>query len=307
MIDLLRSSLDYRFCYPDELARLNSTSKAKMPRKHKTAATVAENRDAQRRSRARRQELIADLQGRLEKYERMGVEASIEMQRVAQAVSVQNQRLKDLLGVYGVSDREIERYLSSPEEHHRALTDGCRCNSCGRLLLGITQMSAMPTDDPPQGLSLSASSMAGDAAPMMSNLIPPTAGRNQPSSTEPLLELIQPQEENEEVLFLREEEPISNHEIHEANGAGNTAASSSSAPTDVLSPLSDSFDSSNSIIHSSNQSEPLETSCDKAAEILVEFHSHTDPSWARSALGCHGDDSCSVKNTKIFQLMDHIH
>ncbi|ENH65212.1 hypothetical protein FOC1_g10000875 [Fusarium oxysporum f. sp. cubense race 1] len=190
---------------------------------HKTAATVAENRDAQRRSRARRQELIADLQSRLEEYERMGVEASIEMQRVAQAVSVQNQRLKDLLGV-------------------------------------ITQTSAMPTDDPPQGSSWSAPSMAGDAAPMMSNLIPPTAGRNQPSSTEPL----------------------------------------SSAPTDVLSPLSDSF-------HSGNQSEPLETSCDKAAEILVEFHSHTDPSWARAALGCRGDNSCSVKNTKIFQLMDHIH
>ncbi|KAK2683981.1 hypothetical protein RAB80_001927 [Fusarium oxysporum f. sp. vasinfectum] len=300
LIDLPRSSLHYLFCHPHELARLNSTSKAKMPRKHKTAATVAENRDAQRRSRARRQELIADLQSRLEEYERMGVEASIEMQRVAQAVSVQNQRLKDLLGVYGVSDCEIERYLSSPEEHYRALTGGYRCSSCGRLLLGITQTSAVPTDDPPQGSSWSAPSMAGDAAPMMSNLIPPTGGRNQPSSTEPLLELIQPQEENEEVLLLHEEEPIPHHDIHKANGAGKTAGSSSSAPTDVLSPLSDSF-------HSGNQSEPLETSCDKAAEILVEFHSHTDPSWARAALGCRGDNSCSVKNTKIFQLMDHIH
>ncbi|KAL5617963.1 hypothetical protein FOVSG1_000185 [Fusarium oxysporum f. sp. vasinfectum] len=133
------------------------------------------------------------------------------------------------------------------------------------------------------------------------------AGRNQPSSTEPLLELIQPREDDGEVLLLREEEPTSHHEIRETDGAGNTAASSSSAPTDVLSPLSDSFDSSNSIIHSGNRSEPLETSCDKAAEILVEFHSQTDPSWARSALGCHGDNSCSVKNTKIFQLMDHIH
>ncbi|TXC04006.1 hypothetical protein FocTR4_00000194, partial [Fusarium oxysporum f. sp. cubense] len=190
---------------------------------HKTAATVAENRDAQRRSRARRQELIADLQSRLEEYERMGVEASIEMQRVAQAVSVQNQRLKDLLGV-------------------------------------TTKKSAMPTDDTLQGSSWPAPSMNEDAVPMVSNLIVPTAGRNQPSSTEPLLEL-----------------------------------------------LSDSFDSSNSIVHSGNRSEPLETSCDKAAEILVEFHSQTDPSWARSALGCHGDNSCSVKNTKIFQLMDHIH
>ncbi|KLP10132.1 Uncharacterized protein Y057_2610 [Fusarium fujikuroi] len=66
---------------------------------NKTAATVAENREAQRRSRARRNELIADLQSRLKEYERTGVTASIEMQRVAQAVNVQNQRLKNLLGV----------------------------------------------------------------------------------------------------------------------------------------------------------------------------------------------------------------
>ncbi|KAJ0120398.1 Uncharacterized protein HZ326_31716 [Fusarium oxysporum f. sp. albedinis] len=130
-----------------------------MPRKNKTAASIAENREAQRRSRARRQELIADLQSRLEEYERMGVAASIEMQRVAQAVNVQNQRLKDLLGVYGVSEYEIERYLSSPKEDHQALNAGHRCNTCGRLLLGITQTRAMSTDDLPQSSFRSASSM----------------------------------------------------------------------------------------------------------------------------------------------------
>ncbi|EWZ78560.1 hypothetical protein FOCG_18066 [Fusarium oxysporum f. sp. radicis-lycopersici 26381] len=282
-----------------------------MPRKNKTAASVAENREAQRRSRARRQELIAGLQSRLEEYERMGVAASIEMQRVAQAVNIQNQRLKSLLGVYGVSEYEIERYLSSPEEDHRALNARHRCNTCGRLLLGITQTRATSTDDPPQSSSGSASSMARDAVPILvsvlSNPILPTPDRKQPSSTERPIESIQPREESEGVFMLQAEEQGFHHQMHGANRVDNTAADSSSAPTDVLSPLSNSFDSSNSIIHSCNHSEPLETSCDKAAEILVELHNHTDPSWARLALGCYGDSSCSVKNTKIFQLMDHIH
>ncbi|CZR35903.1 uncharacterized protein FPRO_03837 [Fusarium proliferatum ET1] len=278
-----------------------------MPRKNKTAASIAENREAQRRSRARRQELIADLQSRLEEYERMGVAASIEMQRVAQAVNVQNQRLKNLLGVYGVSEDEIEQYLSSPEEDHRALNARHRCNTCGRLL----QTRDISTDDPSQSSFGSALSMAGDAVPIFASVLSsptlPTPGRKQPSSTEPQIESIQPREENERVFMLQIEEQGFHHQMHAANRLDNTTADSSSTPTGMLSLLSDSFDSSNSIIHSSNHSEPLETSCDKAAEILVELHNHTDPSWARLALGCYGDNSCSVKNTKIFQLMDHIH
>lgn len=236
----------------------------------------------------------------------MGVAASIEMQRVAQAVNVQNRRLKNLLGVYGVSEDEIEQYLSSPEEDHRALNARHRCNTCGRLL----QTRDISTDDPSQSSFGSASSMDGDAVTTFTSVLSsPTLsmpGRKQPSSTEPPIESIQPREENEGVFMLQVEEQGFHPQMHTANRLDNTTADSSLTPTGVLSPLSDSFDSSNSIIHSSNHSEPLETSCDKAAKILVELHNPTDPSWARLALGCYGDSSCSVKNTKIFQLMDHL-
>lgn len=243
----------------------------------------------------------------------MGVAASIELQRVAQAVNVQNQRLKSLLGVYGASEDEIERYLSSPEEDHRALNARHRCNTCGHLLLGVTQTRVMSTDGVSQSSFGSALNMAGDAVPILSSALSnptlPTPGRKQPSSTGPPIESIQPREENEGVFMLQAEEQGFHHQMHAANRLDNTTADSSSAPIDVLSPLSDSFDSSgssDSIIHSSNHSKPLETSCDKAAKILVELHNHADPSWARLALGCYGDSSCSVKNTKIFQLMDHL-
>ena len=169
----------------------------------------------------------------------------------------------------------------------------------------------MSMDDPPQSSFESASSMAGDAVPILASILsnptlPTSAGKQPPSAEPPIESILIPQEDNKGVFMLQAEAHGFHHQMHAANGLDNTTADSSSAPTDALSPLSDSFDSSDSIIRHSNHSEPLETSCDKAAEILVELHNHADPSWARSALGCHGDSSCSVKNTKIFQLMDHV-
>lgn len=226
------------------------------------------------------------------------------MQRVAQAVNVENQRLKNLLGSYGVSEDEIEQYLSSPEEDNRALNTIHRCNTCGRLQSGITQARDMSTGDLSQRSFGSALSMTGDAVPTLASVLSPP-GRKQPLSTSPPIESIQARENNEGVFMLQEEEQAFHHQMHAANGLDSTTADNSSFPIGALSPLSDSFDAFTSIIYSSNQLEPLETSCDKAAKILMEIHNHTDSSWARLALGCY-EDSCYVKNTIIFQLMDSL-
>ncbi|TDZ53837.1 hypothetical protein CTRI78_v006737 [Colletotrichum trifolii] len=288
-----------------QLAQLSLTLE-----QNKTAASIAENRDAQRKSRARRQELVADLQRRLDEYERMGVSASIEMQRVAQAVNVQNQRLKSLLGAYGVSGDEIERHLSSPVGGHPALNARHRCITCGRYSPGIPQTIAMSMDDPSQSSLGSATSMARDTVPMLASVLSnptlPTSAGKQPASAEPPVgSMLTLQGINEGVSGLPAEEHGSHHQMHAANRLDDTTTESSPAPTDTLPPLSDSFDSSDAVIRHSNHSASLETSCDEAAKILAELHSHADSSWARSALGCHGDSSCSVKNTRIFQLMDH--
>lgn len=277
------------------------------PLQNKTAATVAENRDAQRRSRARRQELIADMQSRLEEYDRKGVAASVEMQRVAQAVNVQNQRLRMLLVMHGVSELEIEQYLSSPEGDHTVLNSRRRCNTCGRFLLGVTQTRSISTDDQQRRSSGPVSLVAREAVPtlvpVLSNPILPTPGREQPSFTEPPTVSIQTREEDDGKFMLEEEEPELHNPIHKGTRRDHKAPDSLPAQRDVL---SDTFESSNSIIHPFDHPEPLETPCDKAAEILVELRGHADSSWARVALGCYGVGSCSVKNTEIFRLMDDI-
>ncbi|KAK0709259.1 hypothetical protein B0T26DRAFT_653008, partial [Lasiosphaeria miniovina] len=78
--------------------------------KTSAAARVREN---QRRSRARRREFVENLQTRVQEYERRGVEATLEMQRIARAVALQNSRLRSLLTSAGVSNSEVERYLDS--------------------------------------------------------------------------------------------------------------------------------------------------------------------------------------------------
>ncbi|KAK6333144.1 hypothetical protein TWF718_010967 [Orbilia javanica] len=72
-------------------------------------------RNNQRRSRANQKELVNSLQQRLREYETKGSHASVEMQRAARKVALENQRLRMLLQQEGVLPAEIDHYLSSFE------------------------------------------------------------------------------------------------------------------------------------------------------------------------------------------------
>ncbi|KAG9251654.1 uncharacterized protein F5Z01DRAFT_275548 [Emericellopsis atlantica] len=82
-----------------------------MPRKIRKPASATENRENQRRSRARRRELVQDLQEKVARFEREGVQASIELQRIAKALELENHRLRALLDRKGVAPDEIARHL----------------------------------------------------------------------------------------------------------------------------------------------------------------------------------------------------
>ncbi|KAF3479878.1 uncharacterized protein GIQ15_06854 [Arthroderma uncinatum] len=76
------------------------------------ASRVREN---QRRSRARRKEYIQDLETRLQRYERHGVDVTIEVQAAARKVARQNAMLRSLLNSFGLSDSKIDEYLFHAE------------------------------------------------------------------------------------------------------------------------------------------------------------------------------------------------
>jgi hypothetical protein len=68
-------------------------------------------RDNQRRSRARRKEYIEDLEQRIRRFERQGVEATTEVQAAARKVAKENALLRSLLVAHGVSHYAIDDYL----------------------------------------------------------------------------------------------------------------------------------------------------------------------------------------------------
>ncbi|KAF9874903.1 hypothetical protein CkaCkLH20_07597 [Colletotrichum karsti] len=77
------------------------------------SANAIRIRDNQRRSRARHKEFVDELQRKVQEYEKRGVEATVQMQKAARDVSIENARLKSLLASRGVSAEQIEAYLRS--------------------------------------------------------------------------------------------------------------------------------------------------------------------------------------------------
>lgn len=214
--------------------------------------------------------------------------------------------------MYGVSEAEIEWYLSSPEEDRQTLNSQQRCTTCQRLLPVMPQSTATSVQDSTQTPSGSGFGSARGTEPTLTSVSSapslPTSAGNQVLSTEPRIELMPGSREGAAGVFvLSADESDSHHQMSAVDRGDNTSVGYHSAITDTFSPLPDSHDSSDPSICHSKRPGPLETSCDKAAKILVDLHNQTDLSSARSALGCRGDSSnCSIKNTSFFQLMDHL-
>ncbi|KAH7368700.1 hypothetical protein B0T11DRAFT_66742 [Plectosphaerella cucumerina] len=91
---------------PTKRAR-KSTAQTKDP------ANASRIRDNQRRSRARRKEYVEELQRQVQEYEKQGVQASLDIQKAARDVSIENSRLRTLLSHRGVSAPEVDAYLRS--------------------------------------------------------------------------------------------------------------------------------------------------------------------------------------------------
>ncbi|KAI9897865.1 hypothetical protein N3K66_007721 [Trichothecium roseum] len=99
-----------------------------MPRKFKTEASVMQDRENQRRSRARRKDYVQDLETRLREYERRGVGATVEMQQAARAVEAENSALRSILADF-LAPREIEARLRAAGGDMPAVSDGLRTHS----------------------------------------------------------------------------------------------------------------------------------------------------------------------------------
>lgn len=79
---------------------------------------------------------MEDLQRKVREHEAREVQATLEMQRAARVVALENSRLRSLLSSKGVSEDEVERYLASPGEgcqapRREAAGSGCCSEGSG--------------------------------------------------------------------------------------------------------------------------------------------------------------------------------
>ncbi|KAF8463441.1 hypothetical protein BDZ91DRAFT_796303 [Kalaharituber pfeilii] len=94
-------------------------------------------RDNQRRSRARKKEYVASLEAKYQECQRLGIEASIEIQNAARAVVRENQRLRELLRKVGVVDEEVDRWI---------VDGGLEEGAVGRVQKGLGRKPCPPLD-----------------------------------------------------------------------------------------------------------------------------------------------------------------
>lgn len=195
----------------------------------------------------------------------------------ARAVNVENQRLRALLNILGASSKDISTFLASYDHRHHGKPAPC-VNSCDGARPAMTPNSPCPNPRKPITRTI-----AAPLSPAPSSVS--TRHADVVVTTAPT-----PLEATEMVMT----------EMDECSQARPVTSSQ------ILSEVSDCFCPRGPLPLHASPIDISETSCDVAAEILVELHNQTDATEVRIALGCTGTADCLVKNTKIFQLMDSI-
>ncbi|KAF1960731.1 hypothetical protein CC80DRAFT_544128 [Byssothecium circinans] len=293
-----------------------------MVRKTQDTPSSIRIRENQKRSRDRRKGLLDSLQKRVQDFELNGVRATHEMQQAARRVAQENERLRSLLALHGVSRERVDLYLSS--------FDGSGATNC-------PQVTSMKTTVPCQ------SSTPETASGPASNTVPPTwksvaenpsvshlSGRdfghdgqalqrepwnvNQSSKryqgrdltvrhleSAPLHGHLQAASESSSVMSQVPENYSETQNIDRPNSRVHEFAASEKA--DLCPNDPDCFCPPISAIEDGSSSPGLETSCETAARIIIEMSGDKDRDLVRASLGCSGRGDCNVKNTTILQVM----
>ncbi|EGD86269.1 hypothetical protein H112_07200 [Trichophyton rubrum D6] len=250
------------------------------------AARVREN---QRRSRARRKEYIQDLEARLQRYERHGVDVTIEVQTAARKVARQNVMLRSLLNSFGVTDAKIDEYLAYAEEHNSSPS------SAPEKWVPAAAAAAAPVTSP--------ATLPATTVPAVVPAAVPATAVGQPSpapvhASPAPSRCCRPKQEPREcpAPVVAERVPSAAPQACSASPADSTTSEADIANN----PSSDGV----SAPSSSKQWSEDTTPCEEAARIIASMRGDCDEQSVRDELGCGSNKTCMVNNMTIFQVMD---
>ncbi|KEY68595.1 hypothetical protein S7711_10982 [Stachybotrys chartarum IBT 7711] len=286
-----------------------------MPRKrikNNLSTSRIQNRDNQRNSRARHRQYVKDLQDRVSRYEREGVQASIELQQVARAVKCENQRLRALLRHYGVSHHEIDRHLwLAGHDDSASSLHGCNSRqpfpstgtveSCAKdqfpqnPLLPVTTFTQ--NEDTPSTASTATST----------SLIYPPQNQHQthlPAFTAPVAP-------STPVKSAAQRRALESHHASYSPKRADTSfvcngdTTIVGIPREILPPVSDCFCPPEMPIPAAGP-ESKGIPCKVAIDLVAGLQQNIQVDEVRGWLRCGESDDCEVPSSNLFLLMDKI-
>jgi hypothetical protein len=237
------------------------------------------------------------------------------MQRAARAVALENERLRVLLAHHGVSQDEINAYLSSSESISRT-PDSCSSRqsnaggSAPKTHKNRQRVTVRPNSKALGEAAVDSSALLSRTAGFLTSPVPclagPFAARPKPSEPDspstPPASSVNSNFAIGDAYGEVEQEACQCPKSRDRDSACNSMPDLGE-PQDMLPPIYDhrwAPRSPSPILNST------EMSCEAAAHILAELQGHRDPEQARDDLGCTGTSDCLVRNTELFRLMDRM-
>jgi hypothetical protein len=226
------------------------------------------------------------------------------MQRAAKAVALENQRLRDLLASCGVSRGEVDTYLASFTSVQGGSSS--QNQSTSTTVEQLQSGYRVTNDTIGDHDSHHSSSLCGHIGPMHGGLRSTVPSSTRSTSTTGTVDVCADNTKADHTQAAGRifHKPQQADRIQISNLLCNDDQDQED-PRKLLPDVSDCFcPPLSQAPEAPGSARTLETPCEKAATILAEVRGHDDPSRARAALGCVGTDSCLVKNTRLFQLME---
>ncbi|KAI1915149.1 hypothetical protein LOZ39_003013 [Ophidiomyces ophidiicola] len=245
------------------------------------AAKSTRIRDNQRRSRARRKEYLEDLERRLRRFEKLGVEATQEVQAAGRKAAEENALLRSLLKIRSVTDGEIDAYL----QEHRGATSSIAALASSKSVPSKSEL--LETAGHP------ACGVGSGSGQRRSPLLMPRSGIGRAQST------------TATTMLIKRVEGLPSRPLP----LPHPGLSLAPLVADVQ-PTNPKDWSSTPSMHEIRLGSPTGpgagqlTPCETAAGIITRMRGDPDLQNARAELGCSSESTCMVKNLAIFDLLD---
>ncbi|KAL4723579.1 hypothetical protein ACLX1H_009217 [Fusarium chlamydosporum] len=277
-------------------------------------AGVIQDRDNQRRSRARRRQHFEQLQQRLQNYEHRGPQASTEMRHVAKGVLWENKHLHDLLRMHGVSQDEIDHHFSQMVSAGTDTNLNLRKPPQKRGHLRTPRELKRGTMEPQSPNMVSITTHSHDAVDEPSNTSASLSNISLPVPNQRLAtSSVDIAEADFTITNSHKDEEHNSYDQRTMQIPERTSISfmcnndlpDSASHADILPPVTDCFCPPSSPVPITGHWNSR-MSCQAAVDIISGLESMVDLEKVRDLLQCEDPNDCLVGNSDVFQILDEL-